>query len=75
MVGWFGFIVPLRRYFSLYRAVAQREEEERKDRVKRSTQPPPASTASAVDPCPTVIQIVGHPDTGRLTSTIAPAPQ
>ena len=35
VVGWlvdcFGFSGPLRQYFSLYRAVSQREEEERKD--------------------------------------------
>ena len=37
-----------------------------------SKQPSPAPTSSAVDPCPTVIQIVGRPDTGRLPSTIAP---
>ena len=41
-------------------------------RVKMSKQPPPAPTASAVGPCPTVIQIVGRPGTGRLPSTIAP---
>ena len=41
-------------------------------RVKMSKQPPPAPTASAVDPCPTVIQIVGRPGTGSLPSTIAP---
>ena len=37
-----------------------------------SKQPPPALTASAVGPCPTVIQIVEHPGTGSLPSTIAP---
>ena len=37
-----------------------------------SRQPPPAPTASAVGPCPTVIQIVGRPGTGSLPSTIAP---
>ena len=37
-----------------------------------SKQPPPAPTASAVGPCPTVIQSVGRPGTGRLPSTIAP---
>ena len=37
-----------------------------------SKQPPPAPTASAVGPCPTVIQIVGRPSTGSLPSTIAP---
>ena len=28
-----------------------------------SKQPPPAPTASAVGPCPTIIQIVGRPGT------------
>ena len=37
-----------------------------------SKQPPPAPTASAVGPCPTVIQIVGRPGTGSLPGTIAP---
>ena len=41
-------------------------------RVKMSKQPPPAPTASAVSPCPTVNQIVGRPRTGSLPSTIAP---
>ena len=41
-------------------------------RVKFSKQPPPAPTASAVGPCPTVIQIVGRPGTGSLPSTFAP---
>ena len=36
-----------------------------------SKQPPPAPTASAVGPCPTVIEIVGRPGTRRLPSTIA----
>ena len=39
---------------------------------KMSKQPPPAPTASAVGPCPTVIQIVGRPGSGSLPSTIAP---
>ena len=37
-----------------------------------SKQPPPVPTASAVGPCPTVIQIVGRPGTGSLPSTITP---
>ena len=37
-----------------------------------SKQPPPAPTASAIGPCPTIIQIVGRPDTGSLPWTIAP---
>ena len=36
-----------------------------------SKQPPPAPTASAIGPCPTIIQIVGRPGTGSLPSTIA----
>ena len=40
--------------------------------VKMSKQPPPAPTASAISPCPTVIKIVGRPGTGSLPSTIAP---
>ena len=38
-----------------------------------SKQPPPAPTASAVGPCPTLIQTVGRPGTGSLPYTIAPA--
>ena len=41
-------------------------------RVKMSKQPPPAPTASAVGPCPTVIKIVGRPGTGSLPSTFVP---
>ena len=41
-------------------------------REKMSKQPPPAPTAGAVGPCPTVVQIVGRPGTGSLPSTIAP---
>ena len=37
-----------------------------------SKPPPPAPTASAIGPCPTVIKIVGRPGTGSLPSTIAP---
>ena len=36
---------------------------------------PPAPTASAIGPCPTVIKIVGRPGTGSLPSTIAPPDQ
>ena len=35
-------------------------------RVKMFKQPPPAPTASAVGPCPTVIKIVGRPGTGLV---------
>ena len=60
LVGCLGFNGPLRQYFSLYRAVSQRKGEKgekREMRVKMSKQPPPAPTASAVGPCPTISQI------------------
>ena len=41
-------------------------------RVKMSKPPPPAPTASAIGPCPTIIKAVGRPGTGSLPSTIAP---
>ena len=37
-----------------------------------SKQPPRTPTASTIGPCPTIIQIVGRPGTGNLSSTIAP---
>ena len=66
LVSWlfFGLNGPLRQYFSLYRAVSQREGErgeKGKRRIKMSKPPPPAPTASAIGPCPTIIQIVGRP--------------
>ena len=75
LVGCFGFNGPLRQYFSLYWAASQREgerEEKGYMRVKKSEQPLPAPTASAVGPCPTVIKVVGRPGTGSLPSTFAP---
>ena len=75
LVGCFGFNGPLRQYFSLYRAISQREgerEEKRIDESKNVQTTPPAPTTSAVGPCPTAIQIVGRPGTGSLPSTIAP---
>ena len=70
-----GFSGPLRQYFSLYQAVSQREGERGEKgqrRVKLSKQPPPALTASAIGPWPTIIQIVGRPGTGSLHRIIAP---
>ena len=74
LVGCFGFNDPLRKYFSLYRAVSQREGErgERIDESKNVQTTPPTPTASAIGPCPTVTKIVGRPGTGSLPSTIAP---
>ena len=70
LIGCFGFSGPLRQYFSLYQAVSQREGERGEKgqrRVKISKQPPPAPTASAIGPCPTISQIVGRPGTGSNT--------
>ena len=59
LVGWLvcclGFNGPLRQYFSLYRAVSQREGErgEKIDESKNVHTTPP--TASAIGPCPTVV--------------------
>ena len=65
LVGCFGFNSPLSQYFSLYLAVSQREGErrERIDESKNVQTTPPAPTASAKGPCPTVIKIVGRPGT------------
>ena len=73
LVGCFGFNGPLRQYFSLYRAVSQREGERGEKgqmRIKMAKQPPLAPTASAVGPCPTVIQIVGRPGTAESSRTV-----
>ena len=54
----------------------EREKEKRKDRWEKNVQTtPPAHTASAVGPCPTVITIVGRPGTGSLASSFAPPDQ
>ena len=66
----FGFNGPLRQYFSLYRAVSQREGERGEKgqmREKISKQPPPAPTASATGPCPTIIQISRTPRHWKIT--------
>ena len=59
LVSCFEFNGPLRQYLSLYLAVSQRVRKKREkiDERKISKQPPPAPTASAIDPCPTIIQI------------------
>ena len=72
-VGWFfRFNGPLKQFFSLYRAVSQREGERREmiDERKMSKQPPPAHAASAMGPCPTVVQISRTPQNWKFT--IAP---
>ena len=62
---------PLRQYFSLYRAVSQREGERTDRREKKmSKQPPPAPTASTVGPCPTIIQISRTPRHWKFTQRL-----
>ena len=58
LVGCFGCSGPLRQYCSL-----QEGETEKIEDSKMSKQPPPAPTANAIGPCPTIIQIVGRPGT------------
>ena len=47
-------------------------DESKMSKQRHPPPPPPAPTASAVGPCPTIIQIVGRPGTGSLPSTSAP---
>ena len=80
LVGCFWFNSPLRQYFNLYRAVSPREgERKRKDRRQKrmSKQPPPAPTASALSPCPTIIQTSRTPRHWKFTQhhrTTRPTP-
>ena len=73
LIDWlvvFGLNDPLRQYFSLYRVVSLREGErgeKGKMRVKMSKQPPPAPTARAVGPCPTLIQTSRTPRHWKFT--------
>ena len=70
--GWlvvFGFNDSLRQYFRLYWVVSQREGERKEKgqlRVKMSKQSPPAPTASAVGPCPNLIQTSRTPRTWKF---------
>ena len=74
LVGCFGFNGPLRQYFSLYRAVSQREgeREERIDESKNVQTTPTRTYCKCNRPLPYCIKIVGRPGTGSLPSTIAP---
>ena len=71
---FFGFNGTLRQYYSLYRAVSQREGEkgERIDESKNVQTTPIRIYCKRKGPCPTVIKIVGRPGIGNLPSTIAP---
>ena len=69
-VGCFGLNGPLRQYFSLYRAVSQREGEKKRNNrreKKMSKHPQPALTERAVGPCPTLVQISRTPRNWKVT--------
>ena len=75
LVGCFGFNGPLRQYFSLYRAVSQREGErgeKRQRRIKMSKQPHPHILEAQWALALLQSELVGRPGTGSLPSTIAP---
>ena len=75
LVGWFWVYRPFETVFQSISGRLPKRGRKRKERIDESKNvqtTPPAPTASAVGPCPTVIQIVGRPGTGSLPSTIAP---
>ena len=75
LVGCFGFNGPLRQYFSLYRAVSQRDGkrgEKRIDESKKIQTTPTCTYYKRSRPLPYVIQTVGRPGTGSLPSIITP---
>ena len=74
MVGWFWVKWPFETIFQSISDRLPKRGRKRKERIDESKNvqtTPPAPTASAVGPCPTVFQIVGRPGTGSLPSTIA----
>ena len=73
LVGCSWFNGPLRQYFSLYRAISQREGEREKTEESKNVQTTPTRTYCKRNrPLPYYIQIVGRPGTGSLPRTIAP---
>ena len=74
LVGCFGFNGPLRQYFSLYRAVSQREGEgrERIDESKNVQTTPTRTYCKRNRPLPYCNPNCRTPGTGSLPSTIAP---
>ena len=66
--GW-GVYGPLRQYFSLYWSVSRRgrKKEEKIDERKNAKQPPSAPAASAIGPCPSIIQINRTPRHWKFT--------
>ena len=58
-IGCFGFNGPSRQYLSL--PERGRKRREKIEKSKNVQTPPPAPTARAIGPCPTIIQIEGRP--------------
>ena len=75
LVGCFGFNGPLRQYFSLYRAVPQREGERKREKTdeRKNVQTTPTRTYCKHNrPLPYTSKVVGRPGTESLPSTFAP---
>ena len=78
LVGWLLWVQ--RPFETVFQSISGRLPErgkKRREKIEESKhfqtkQRPPAPTANAVGPCPTIIQIVGRPGTGTLPRTIAP---
>ena len=80
LVGCFGFNGPLRQYFSLYRAVSQREGErgERKDESKNVQTTPARTYCKRNRPLPFCYQNCRTPRHWKLTQhhrTTRPSPK
>ena len=64
LVGW--FFLAYRPFETVFQSISDRLPERGRKRN------PTAPTASAIGPCPTIIQTVGRPGTRSLPRTIAP---
>ena len=67
LVGCLGLNCPLRQCFSLYLTERVRKKREVIEKKQISIQHPPAPTASAVSPCPSIIQISRTPRHCKFT--------
>ena len=76
MVGWLFWVK--RPFETVFQSISGRLPErgrKRRERIEESKNVQtnlPAPTASAIGPCPTIIQIVGRPGTGSLPRTSTP---
>ena len=76
LVGWLFWVErPFETVFQSISGRLQRERRKRRERTDESKNVQTTLThtyCKCRGPCPTVIQIVGRPDTGSFPSTIAP---